>query len=92
MTQPDQAMHTEVNDALNNVRKLLALRITLERALADCVMNLNEAWKNVPHMPVRSYEEIELEARLTETREARMLKAARGNKKVAKILEEIMYG
>jgi hypothetical protein len=56
------------------------------RELVAVDFELREAWKAVPHMPVRSAMQIELEER----REAALMKAAHGDVDVARILKGLL--
>lgn len=83
---------TKVEEALQEVRALLARRTVLEHELLTLEINLRNAFKAVPHMPVRSAATIDIEEQILEKRSNRLLRVAKGNKDVAGILNDLMYG
>ncbi len=72
--------------ALTRVRKLLDRKDYIIRELVAVDFELRAAWRDVPHMPVRSALQMELEER----RDAVITKAAHGDSDVARILRGLM--
>jgi hypothetical protein len=76
----DPTVLAHLEAALAAVRQLLDRRRYLRNELEICEIEIREAWRAVPHMPVRK------------PPSEKVLRAARGDEKLAYILMELLDG
>lgn len=87
MGKAEQARLEAASTALAAIRAKIDEKLALERQLEACDVELKMLWKECP--PVGR---TPLEMLIEERRRKSMLKAARGNERMANVLQDLVYG